>query len=361
MNYFLLLMAITAHISLSSAAGGPSPTTRKTTSTATSSSAAVTHTVKVGLQHDFQPDTIQANPGDTIHFNFYPKNHSVARAAFKNPCIPWELTQFDGETFFSGAIEQETAQNPLPSWELRVNHTDPVFFYCSAPGSCINYSMVGVINPNDTFTLAIQKDYVKNTTFQLSPGEAFPDEAPPSATSSGVAAPTSTGDTDSGGNAGHSTLSGGAIAGIVIGATAGFAIAIALVYFCGRKGGIKKGYRRSGFANPPAPPEIIEAKYDDEPKSPPLHSPYTVASSTGAYHRSPSPAAWSAHDVGSPRTSYLGPSPQHLSPGFSPYGGPIGPDHGGLVYFEGPDSQKPIDPPAVELPASPPAHPPPRY
>jgi hypothetical protein len=34
-----------------------------------------------------------------------------------------------------------------PSWTIRINDTGPIFFYCSAPGSCIKYGMVGVINP----------------------------------------------------------------------------------------------------------------------------------------------------------------------------------------------------------------------
>ncbi|KAI0012690.1 hypothetical protein F4779DRAFT_17940 [Xylariaceae sp. FL0662B] len=375
MNAFLLLLvAATAHISLSLAqvtsitTEEPEPTT-----TAASSSAAVTHTVRVGLQHDFQPDTIQANPGDTIHFNFYPKNHSVVRAAFENPCIPWELTQSDGQGFFSGAIEQETPQNPLPSWDLLVNHTDPVFFYCSAPGSCINYSMVGVINPNDTFTLDIQKDYVKNSTFQLSPGEAFPDEAPPSSTTSSAPPPSATSSTPSPSatssapaSSGHSTLSGGGIAGIVIGGTAVVVAAIALVYFCGRKGGIEKGYRRSGFASAAAPPQMIEANYGDAstdgPKSPPMPSPYTASSDP---YRSSSPTAWSSQ-VGSPHVSaYMG--PHNVSPGFPPYAQqPPGPAHEQQqqqqqAFFEAPDSQRRGDPPAaaVELPGSPPAHPPP--
>jgi hypothetical protein len=34
-----------------------------------------------------------------------------------------------------------------PKWNLTINDTSPIFFYCSAPGSCIDYQMVGAINP----------------------------------------------------------------------------------------------------------------------------------------------------------------------------------------------------------------------
>ncbi|KAI0835642.1 hypothetical protein F5Y06DRAFT_305850 [Hypoxylon sp. FL0890] len=326
---------------------------RTSTTTSTVSSAAATHTVLVGLQHDFEPDTIKANPGDTIRFNFYPKNHSVVRADFKKPCIPWELTQDPTQSFFSGPIEQDSLQSPIPSWDLKVNNTDPVFFYCSAPDSCIKWKMVGVINPNETFTLDIQKEFVANSTFQLSPGEEFPAESTPTSTTTSGSAPTSTStdSTDPGNGSGGASLSGGAIAGIAIGGVAVVAIIGALIYLCGRKGGIEKGYRRSTMAGGPPPP-MIEASYNDNgPKSPPMSSPYGMYSDP---YRSPSPTVWSSQ-MGSPHTSYLG----QPSPGFPPYAG--GSPHlpvQGQQYFEAPDSQRyPAGPPA-ELPASPGHHPP---
>ncbi|OTB17741.1 hypothetical protein K445DRAFT_315496 [Daldinia sp. EC12] len=319
--------------------GGDEPTTTK-------SNEAVTHTVRVGLQHDFQPDTIKADPGDKIRFEFYPKNHSVVRADFKKPCIPWELTNDPAESFFSGPVEQDTVQSPIPSWDLEVNSTDPVFFYCSAPGSCIDWKMVGVINPNETFTLDIQKAFVENSTFQLSPGEAFPDESSPSSTAGSGSNPTAIPeDTDSStSGSGGTSLSGGAIAGIAIGGVAVIAGIVALVYFCGRKGGIEKGYRRSKLMNT-APPQIVEANYNDYgAKSPPMGSPYAVSYSDP--YRSPSPGAVSSQ-VGSPHNSYLG----HPSPGFPPYGPASPPFPGQEQYplFEAPDSQR--NPPA-ELPGS---------
>ncbi|KAL7626423.1 hypothetical protein AAE478_003195 [Parahypoxylon ruwenzoriense] len=279
MKLFLLMMAVTAMIlpietATTTEDGEPIETVTE--------SSAATHTVRVGLQHDFQPDTIQANPGDTIRFNFYPKNHSVVRADFKKPCIPWELTNDPVESFFSGPVEQETLQSPIPTWDLK----------------------------NRTFTLDIQKQFVVNSTFQLSPGEEFPDEASPSSTPTSTAtnSPTPAGESRA------SSLSGGAIAGIAIGGTAVVVIAVALVYLCGRKGGIEKGYRRSKLTNV-APPEIVEANYHDNGlKSPPMGSPYTMTYAEP--YRSPSSAAWSSQ-VGSPHNSYLG----HASPGMPPYSG----------------------------------------
>lgn len=101
---------------------------------------------------------------DESEFQFFPFNHSVARAEYGFPCIPYELT--GNKTGFSsgfqpvGAILDNVQQcldgmlglllilkNQPPTWTLTINDTDPIFFYCSALGSCIDNAMVGVINP----------------------------------------------------------------------------------------------------------------------------------------------------------------------------------------------------------------------
>jgi hypothetical protein len=101
---------------------------------------------------------------DDLEFEFFPWNHSVARAEYGYPCIPYELT--GNKTGFAsgfqplGAILDNVQQclngmlglllileNQPPTWNLTINDTDPIFFYCSAPRSCVENAMVGVINP----------------------------------------------------------------------------------------------------------------------------------------------------------------------------------------------------------------------
>lgn len=105
--------------------------------------------------------------------------------------------------------------------------------------------------------LAVQKDKAKNSTFMLEPGEPWPSESTPDpfSTSAG-ASPTSTGSpTSSSAAAGsassahhHSSgLSGGAIAGIAIGAAAVAIIAAALLYLCGRQSVRDRFYHRAPF------------------------------------------------------------------------------------------------------------------
>jgi len=55
--------------------------------------------------------------------------------------------------FFSGFEPVDTVLSFPPTYSIEIRNTDPIFFYCSAPGSCIGYGMVGVINPNTTTSI----------------------------------------------------------------------------------------------------------------------------------------------------------------------------------------------------------------
>lgn len=145
--------------------------------------------------------------------------------------------------------------------------------------------------------------------YQLSPGEATPEEYA-SSTGTGLGATSTPASSDSTHHG--SSLSAGAIAGIAIGGAALLIGIIALVWFCGRKGGIEKGYRKSTAANPPTA-SMMESNYNGQPKSPPppmYRDSSHYAQSEGPY-RSMSPNQWS--QTGSPHTSYAG----YPSPGFT--------------------------------------------
>ena len=43
-----------------------------------------------------------------IEFQFFPPNHSVARAEYEHPCVPYELTGEDKVGFFSGFMAVDT-------------------------------------------------------------------------------------------------------------------------------------------------------------------------------------------------------------------------------------------------------------
>ena len=200
-----------------------------------------------------------------------------------------------------------------PIFRLLVNDTDPLFFYCSSPGACLE-GMVGVVNPNSTFSYKAQFDFTQNATITLSPGEGFPEETAPARVSrtttatgatttptSGpeVSSPAPAATTTAAVEHSHSSLSTGAIVGIAIGAFAVLVLAAALLYMCGRQRTIKEIVRQSQPPPPnhnsymPSSPGLSEAHYSNMHKSPMMsaHSPGHPYSTTGDHssYRSASP------------------------------------------------------------------------
>lgn len=108
-----------------------------------------THTIAVGATgFNFSPNNLtNVAVGSIIEFNFYPGNHSVVRSAYKFPCIPYEDSGPNRVGFFSGYLDTNVYSSDGPKFRVRVNDTEPIFYYCSAPGSCITHGMLGVINP----------------------------------------------------------------------------------------------------------------------------------------------------------------------------------------------------------------------
>jgi hypothetical protein len=231
-------------------------------------------------------------------------------------------------------IDNRTPQGP--TFEVRVNDTAPIWFYCAAPGSCIDNWMIGVINPNATQTLEVQTAYTKNTTTQMVPGDPLPSE-----TAAGTAGATSTSGSSSGsGSHAQSSppLSAGAIAGIAIGGAVVLLIAATLLYLCGRRGGLDKAYNRQSRHTMPPPP-VSEMKYNAGAKSPGQE---TFATTT--YSVTPSNDPYQHHherstSQGVPGYSALNGSPPpmsvHSQNSYQHFGGP----HGmGTPYTQGSDN-----------------------
>ncbi|KAL3417483.1 hypothetical protein PVAG01_10493 [Phlyctema vagabunda] len=227
--------------SLAQIADEPIPIiTIRATPGSSSAPARETHTIAVGAQgHKFTPSFIQAQPGDVVSFRFYPLNHSVARAAFGQPCIPYEYTGINHVGFWSGFKPVAVVLSDPPVYNLLINDTDPIFFYCFSPGACQD-GMVGAINPNATQAFDAQHDQALEATLALSPGEYFEPEVADSDKDKPAASGTTThpDPTSTAGVPSHtqkSPLSKGAIIGIAIGALAGLLLAGAIFYLCGRQ------------------------------------------------------------------------------------------------------------------------------
>ncbi|KAH7393016.1 hypothetical protein BKA66DRAFT_318641 [Pyrenochaeta sp. MPI-SDFR-AT-0127] len=190
----------------------------------------------------FTPQSISnVSVGDIVTFEFFPPDHSVARAEFGSPCVPYEYLGKNRVGFWSTTQWVDTVDE-ITHWNLTINSTEPIFFYCAAPNSCKGELMVGAINPNGTQTLDAQIRAARSADFQVAPGEAVPKEATSSLVNGPTASASSTSAPPSGG--GSSSLSGGAIAGIVVGGVAFLAICGALFYFVGRSKSLKEVIKR---------------------------------------------------------------------------------------------------------------------
>ncbi|CAG5153848.1 uncharacterized protein ALTATR162_LOCUS3355 [Alternaria atra] len=230
----------------------PTPTASESvessSATPTSSGEPTVYTIKAGsggFKFD-PPELHNVSVGDIVKWEFYPRDHSVARAEFGSACVPYEYTGKDKVGFWS-ETQWVNNTNELTYFNVTINSTEPIFFYCAAPDSCLKQHMVGVINPNSTQTLASQVHAAAAADFQVAPGQPIPAEA----TSTLSNAPTSTGTStpNSGGNDGGHTLSTGAIVGIAVGGVAFLAICAALFFFVGRSKSLKEVIKRQDATN----------------------------------------------------------------------------------------------------------------
>ncbi|KAK3077185.1 hypothetical protein LTS18_010992 [Coniosporium uncinatum] len=107
------------------------------------------HVIKAGNQAGglvFEPNSVTANVGDMVQFQFYPKNHSVAQSNFANPCMPIQMSDAAAaaNAFYSGFMP--TDRMGQLTYTIQVKDTNPIWFYCSQGKHCQN-GMVGAINP----------------------------------------------------------------------------------------------------------------------------------------------------------------------------------------------------------------------
>jgi len=239
------------------------------------------HTIEVSnTTHYFTPNSINALPGDIVTFKFWPGNHSVIRADYGYPCIPYEDVEENGEGgFYSGVMSpdaQDIADDNLPTWNLTINSTAPTFFYCGAPGSCVNWAMLGAINADANHSIETQIKLAREAAYVLTPGQTLPADvktsmdnlahtatvtvtsseatSTSSTTSATAADSTSDDSSETSGSTKSSGLGTGAIVGIVIGGVALLALAGGLFYFFGRSKTLSEQLRHSRTPNTGAPP-----------------------------------------------------------------------------------------------------------
>ncbi|KAI1862981.1 hypothetical protein JX265_009027 [Neoarthrinium moseri] len=104
--------------------------------------AAEVHKIEVGGSGGlvFNPNNVRAAQGDIIEYHFYAKNHSVVQSDYDTPC---QLAKSNG--FYSGYFPVSDGESKSV-FQITVNNTNPIWFYCSQGNHC-SQGMVGVINP----------------------------------------------------------------------------------------------------------------------------------------------------------------------------------------------------------------------
>jgi len=135
----------------SSTVSPPPSSTTPPTSTATSvvsspspTSTGTDHRVIVGSSGlTFSPNTVVAQPGDTVTFEFRPKNHTATQSTFASPCSPMS------GGFTSGFKPVGTDSTTFPTYVVNVANTEPIWVYCAQGNHCTS-GMVFAINAPST-------------------------------------------------------------------------------------------------------------------------------------------------------------------------------------------------------------------
>jgi hypothetical protein len=129
----------------------------------------------------------------------------------------------------------------ITHYNITINSTEPIFFYCAAPKSCTGELMVGAINPNSTQTLEAQIASAKSAQFQVKPGDPMPKEGD----STHPNDPSSTPSPSTGAQSdGRSRLRTSVIIGIAVGIVAFLGLCAALFFYIGRSKSLKDAIRR---------------------------------------------------------------------------------------------------------------------
>ncbi|KAL1965108.1 hypothetical protein VTN77DRAFT_6021 [Rasamsonia byssochlamydoides] len=99
----------------------------------------------------YTPDTITANVGDMVQFNFMSANHTATQSSFDTPC-----KKLEGGVDSGFMPNPNNSLNPPPMMLFQVNTTQPIWMYCRQTGHC-GKGMVFSINPTATKTQAAFK------------------------------------------------------------------------------------------------------------------------------------------------------------------------------------------------------------
>lgn len=113
------------------------------------------HNIKVGgpgvLAYD--PPFITAAIGDTLHFTFLQKNHTVTQSSFAKPCEPF-VDDSGAQSGFKSGFQPvpDTLTDGFPTCDWEIKTDKPLWVYCAQtnPVSHCGKGMVFAVNPPAT-------------------------------------------------------------------------------------------------------------------------------------------------------------------------------------------------------------------
>lgn len=108
----------------------------------------------------FWPESITAEPGSMVQFQFWAGNHTVTQSSFDSPCTPMAPVSNGTAAGGNGStattvggiksgfmpVEASMPEGNIPVYTVMINDTSPLWFYCGQGSHCAS-GMSMVINP----------------------------------------------------------------------------------------------------------------------------------------------------------------------------------------------------------------------
>jgi len=175
---------------------------------------AADHQVKVGAAGlSFTPNQLTGvAAGDTVTFEFHPKNHSVTQSTFTDPC------QQSAGGVNSGYLATDPAATTFSQWQITIdNASAPLWFFCAqvTPAVHCHSGMVFAVNANAAKTFEQYQLNANNSQ------QTFTDAGQPPQPTNSAAAPPPAGQTNPAAPGGASQIGNTAAGGVAPATTSG--------------------------------------------------------------------------------------------------------------------------------------------
>lgn len=107
--------------------------------------------------NQYWPESIQAEAGDMVQFQFLDGNHTATQSSFDAPCSPMEAAAASNATGGNSSaaaagiksgfmpVAASMGDGQIPTYTIEVKDTEPMWFFCGQGTHCAG-GMAMVIN-----------------------------------------------------------------------------------------------------------------------------------------------------------------------------------------------------------------------